>query len=134
MAVHVPARLTVAEGRKFALTVGAAFLVLAGVTWWRGHPRVSITLAALGGALVLAGLIVPGNLDRVYRAWMGLAHLISRITTPILMGLVYFVVLAPIAFGMRAFGYDPLRQRRRASSGWQPRDPGARRGDLSRQF
>ena len=29
METQVPARLTAAEGRKFALTVGAAFLVLA---------------------------------------------------------------------------------------------------------
>jgi hypothetical protein len=114
--------------------VGAAFLVLAAVTWWRGHHRVSATMGSVGGTLLVAGMVVPGKLDPVYRAWMGLAHAISRVTTPILMGVVYFIVLAPIAFVMRVFGYDPLRQRRRASSGWQSREPDARRGDLSRQF
>ena len=48
---RVPARLTPAEGRKFGLTVGAAFLVLAAIPWWRGH-RIARDCAcgALGGA------------------------------------------------------------------------------------
>ena len=37
MAAGIPARLTAAEGRKFAFTVAAAFLVLAALLWWRGR-------------------------------------------------------------------------------------------------
>ena len=53
-------------------------------------------LGALGGALALAGLVVPRDLGPVERAWMGLAHPISKVTTPIFMGVMYFLVLTPI--------------------------------------
>ena len=94
----------------------------------------STALGVLGGGLLLAGLIVPGKLDPVYRAWMGFAHALSRVTTPILMSIVYFLVITPIALFMRGFGYDPLRQRVERGGRWRTRDAGSRRSDLGRQF
>jgi hypothetical protein len=133
LATGIPARLTSAEGRKFAWTVGAAFLVLGGIVWWREHYRVATVLLSLGGILAVAGLILPGHLTGVYRAWMGLAHAISRVTTPIFMGIVYFVVLAPIGMLMRAFGKNPLAPPK-TDTVWHEREPQHRRSDLSRQF
>src|SRR5258707_6130820 len=40
----------------------------------------------VGGTLVIAALLVPTWLGPIERAWMGLAHLISKVTTPIFMG------------------------------------------------
>jgi uncharacterized membrane protein YkgB len=114
--------------------VGAAFLALGGIAWWRGHHRTALVTATLGATLVLAGALVPGRLSGVYHAWMGLAHAISRVTTPVFMGIVYFIVLTPIALVMRLLGYDPLRQRVRVASRWHSREPGRRRSDLRRQF
>ncbi len=86
VAVGIPARLTAREGRRFAFTVGTAFLVLAAISAWRGHTLPPRVLGALGGALLLAGLVVPGRLSRVHRAWMGLALALSKVTTPIMIG------------------------------------------------
>jgi hypothetical protein len=92
-------------------------------------------LASLGGVLLVAGLIVPGKLGPVYRAWMGLALLISKVTTPIFMGLTYFVVLAPIGFLMRMFGRNPMVHHPANGSFWVARQEGAaRRSNLNRQF
>ena len=90
MAAGIPARLTAAEGRRFGLTVGIAFLVLAGIACGAAIPSRSRSSASLGAVLVLAGLLVPTHLGPVERAWMGLAHLISRVTTPIFMGVDLF--------------------------------------------
>jgi hypothetical protein len=129
LAQRIPARLSPAEGRKFALTVGAAFLVLAGLSWWRGHVRPPLVLGSLGLTLSLAGLLVPGRLGPVYRFWMGLARVLSRVTTPIFMGIVYYLVLTPIGLALRAVGRNPLQRR---GSGWVRRDQV--RSDLERQF
>src|SRR6185295_3284434 len=98
MAEGVPARLTAAEGRKFGLTVGIAFLALGSFVMWRGKQRTATVLLSLGAVLVVAGLVVPRLLGPVEKAWMGLAHLISKVTTPIFMGVVYFLVITPIGF------------------------------------
>ena len=80
----IPARLSRAELRRFGLVVGGAFLVLAAVLWWRGQGLAPTIAATLGTALVAGGLLVPGRLGPVYRGWMGLAVLLSKVTTPVL--------------------------------------------------
>jgi hypothetical protein len=125
--------LTAAEGRRFAFTVGAAFLVLAGIALWRDHPLLVRVFAVLGGLLGLAGVVVPGRLGGVHRAWMGLAHLISKVTTPVFMGLVYSVAILPIGLVMQALGRNPIRHRPVNGSYWMPRGDQPR-GQLKDQF
>ncbi len=134
MAAGVPARLTAAEGRRFGLTVGIAFLVFAGIAYWRGHPTTTTVLGALGGSLSLAGLVIPTYLGPVERAWMKLAHLISKVTTPIVMGAMYLIVMTPIGLLRRGFGGNPLVHAAENHSYWQSRPEGKRAGNLTRQY
>ncbi len=135
LAARVPARLSVTEGRRFGLTVGIAFVVLGGVAWWRG--RVLVTAVALGVGLVLlmAALVVPARLGPIQRAWMGLAAAMSKITTPIFMGVVYFAVLTPTGLLRRLAGNNSLLRPRAARSFWVSRSADAqRRTGMERQF
>ena len=136
MATGIPTRLTPAQqGRRFGLTVGAAFLVLGSIAWWRGHPTTVTVLGGLGTILVLAGLVIPAYLGPVERAWMALAHAISRVTTPIVMGVMYFVVLTPIGLLRRTIGSNPLTHVAHDDTFWKPRPPNARRSaSMERQF
>lgn len=133
MAEGIPARLTPKEGRKFGLLVGGVMVLLAGVSLWRGHywpPRV---LAAVGALLILGGALIPGQLGPVYRAWMGLAHLLSKVTTPIFLGIVYYVVMTPIGLIRRLFGKNPMRHKAVNDSYWMA-PPSGGRSDLTTQF
>jgi hypothetical protein len=138
MAAHAQKKkgpLTAAEGRKFGLTVGVAFLVFAGIAWWRGHPTTSTVLGGLGGVLALAGLIIPRQLGPVERAWMGLAVLISKVTTPIVMGVMYLGVLLPVGWLRRRLGGNPLVHAEQDHSYWRTRPVGSRRSmSMRRQF
>ena len=134
MAAGVPARLTAAQGRRFGLTVGGAFLVFAAIAWWRGHPTTTTVLGGLGGTLSLAGLIVPTLLGPVERAWMQLAHLISKVTTPIVMGVMYLLVLTPVGLIRRTLGGNPMVHAPEGGTYWKSRPPGSRAGNLTRQF
>lgn len=118
------------QGRRFGLTVGAAFIVLGAIASWRGRDTVALVFWTLGGLLVVAGLLVPRGLQSVERAWMAGAHAISRVTTPIVLGILWFIAITPIAFLTRLF-----RRRPEVSPGsWVPRAEGARRSNLTRQF
>ena len=132
MANRVSARLTPTEGRRFGLTVGLAFLALAALVAWRGHPKVATTLGVLGALLVVAGLVVPERLGPIQRGWMAFALAISKVTTPIIMAVVYFLVVTPTGILRRAFGRNPLRPRADGSV-WVTRSA-EDRGDLTRQF
>jgi len=132
LAHGIPARLSPAEGRKFALTVGAAFVALAGVTWWRGHQKVATVAGALGAAFIVAGLLAPGQLGLIYRGWMAFGLALSKITTPIFMAIVYFVVITPMGILRRAIGRNALIARG-TTTVWATRDLQAS-SDLNRQF
>jgi hypothetical protein len=135
MAERISARLTSAQGRRFGLTVGGAFLAIAGLMWWRGHPSAATVLSLVGCGLSLAGLTIPTRLGAVDRAWMALAHAISRVTTPILMAVIFLLVLAPIAWLRRTIGGNPLVHATAAQSYWKPRAAGNRRSkSLKHQF
>ena len=135
MATRIPARLSAAEGRRFGLTVGAAFLALAGLAWWRGRVLTFDVAVGVGLALVIAALVVPARLGLFYRLWMGLAAMMSKVTTPIFMGIVYFVVVTPTGLVRRLAGKDSLVRPRTAKSFWISRAADAQqRTGMERQF
>ncbi|MEQ1857786.1 MAG: SxtJ family membrane protein [Longimicrobiales bacterium] len=124
---------TASDGRKFAFPVGTAFLLLAGILWWRDHAIPMWITAGLGGVLYIAGAVAPAQLGPIYRAWMRLALLISKVTTPIFMGVVYMLVFTPAGAIMRLVGKRPLVHPVTNGSVWHDATTRAR-GDLTRQF
>ncbi len=135
MAEAISTRLTAKEGRKFGLTVGVAFLALSALTAWRGHEYASWTTGVLGGLLILSGLALPTRLGPVRDFWMKLAQQISKVTTPIFMAIVYFVVFTPFGLVMRLFGRHPLKRPQENESFWMSRPTATRRrNDMERQF
>ena len=140
MADRVPARLTAAdrpalsaaEGRSFGLTLGGAFLALALVAGWRGKPTVLAALLAVAGALVASAIVAPTSLGPVQRGWMRMALAMSRVTTPLFLGAVYFLVVTPTGLLRRTFGRSPIAGPPAGASGWAPHERG--RSDLQRQF
>jgi len=123
--------LSPAEGRRFGLTVGMAFSVLGSLALWRGRPTLGMVLVGIGASLILAGLLLPGNLGPVYRAWMAFAHAISKVTTPIFLGIVYFVPITITGLVMRLLGRNPMRRTDTDGSYWVATD---QLSDLHRQF
>ena len=131
MEARVQARLSPAEGRRFGLVVGAAFLVFGALSWWRGHQVPPMVLSLLGALLIGGGLLVPGSLGPVYRGWMRMGHAMSRVTTPIVMGIIYYGLITPIGIARRTIGRNPLVHRSKDSL-WISREQ--TRSDLERQF
>jgi hypothetical protein len=116
--------------REFGLIVGGVFVLLS--VWWLYRGKLSgvaqITLP-LGALLVLLGLFLPKALVFPNRAWMLLAEGLSFVTTRIILGIVFFLIITPIGFVKRLSGWDPLHRRSgQSASYWKPyserqRDP-----------
>ncbi len=135
--INSPKRYSAAMGRRFAFTLASAFALLALITWWRGRDAPPVVFGALAVLLVLCGLAVPAALEPVERAWMALAHALSKITTPIFMGIVYFLLLVPVGLIRRVTGRNALVRKPVDGSYWIKRaaaEPEARRRRMERQF
>jgi len=130
-----PTRLTVAEGRRFGLTVGGAFLLLAAFFFWRKHTIPLWITGSFGASFALAGLVVPTLLGPVQDAWMRFAVALSKVTNPIVMGLIYYTAITPTGILRRVFGGNPLDHRNPdTDSYWRVRTPDDRKSDMHRQF
>lgn len=126
-----------ARGRRFALTLFIAFGVLALIAAWRDRDTALLVFGSLAAALGVSGLAAPASLQPIERAWMSFAHALSRITTPIFMGIVYFVLLVPVGLIRRATGHNALVREAKDDSYWIRRtqsDPEKLRRRMERQF
>jgi hypothetical protein len=119
--------------RAFGLIVALGFLLVTFAPrlghrdprWW--GLLVAVPLAIL--AIARPRMLRPLNV-----AWTGLGLMLNRITSPVILALVFYLAVVPTGLLMRAFGHDPLRRQRMpgAASYWLPR-PSAETS-MSRQF
>ena len=96
--------------REFGLLIGFGFPLLIGwlIPALIGHGLREWTLW-VGFLGILIGLTYPRLLNYPYKLWMKLGLILGWVNSRIILGLVYMIVLLPIAFVMRIIRYDPLR-------------------------
>jgi len=102
--------------REFGLVTGGIVAGLFGLFFpWildRAFPaEFPVWPWVLFAVLGIWGLVAPDSLRPVYRGWMKFGLLLSRVTTPIIMGLVFYLVVTPFGLVRRIFGKDPMARK-----------------------
>ena len=102
--------------REFALLIGFGFPILIGwlVPSLFGH-QLRVWTVWIGVIGLLLGFTAPRLLHYPYKVWMSFGYVLGWINSHIILGLVFILVLLPIAFIMRLTGYDPLRTKRKGT-------------------
>ena len=126
-----------AQQRRF----GVLLAVLAVLSAWFVHaqrvPFAGALLVLLAIALVALAAWRPRLLRRPLQAWLAFGALLARIVSPIVLALMYYVMIAPIAIIGRWTGRDELRLRRDADAPtyWIEREaPGPTAESFRQQF
>jgi hypothetical protein len=113
--------LAISSDRSFGGAVGAVLCLLGARAWHHGAHAREAALLGIGTLLLFCAWLFPSCLRPLNRAWSGLGEAISRVTTPVLMGVVYFGVVTPVALARRVMSgkvsADAMRRR------WQPEAP-----------
>ena len=94
--------------RSTGLVLAAAALAAAMV--WRAQPAVLVGGLAICAMLATLSLSAPRHLAPLNRAWMGLAHLLNRIVSPVVMLVLFCTTIVPFGLLMQLRS-DPLRRR-----------------------
>jgi hypothetical protein len=128
--------VTQTSERFFGLTFSVVFLLIGLYPLIQGlGPRpwsLALALLFLGLALWAPGLLRPVN-----TLWLRFGDLLHSITSPLILGLMFYLVITPIGLLLRLAGKDPLRLRPdpASTSYWIRREPpGPPRDSLHRQF
>ena len=94
--------------RSFGLIVGACFSAIGLVPLIYGGRGIRTWAVSVGGALIITALFAPALLKPVHRWWMRLAEVLAWVNTRLILLVVYYVVIVPIAGLLRISGRDPL--------------------------
>lgn len=88
---------------KTVLTIVVGFLVMYTITKYSWALWTAITIGILG---MLSSFIA----SKIQDLWMGLSTILSRIIPPVILSVIFYIILFPVALLSRLFGEkDPLQ-------------------------
>ena len=98
--------------RSFGFTTGAIVAVLFGLFFpWALDHAMPLWPWILSGVLIVWASIAPVSLRPAYKLWMRFGLLMSRFTTPLILGILFFGLITPTAFILSLMKWDPLSRR-----------------------
>lgn len=83
-----------------------------------GWTQVGLTLWIVAGVLCIVYYAFPSVQRPLYRSWLVAMFPLAWVMSVLVLGLVYFGILTPIAILSRLSGRDPLQLHRDAESYW----------------
>ena len=129
-------KVEMGSDRSFGLVFAAVFAIVALLPLKDGgEPR--LWAGAVAAAFLLVAFVYPRALKPLNKLWFLIGMALHHVVTPLVMGLLFFCTVTPIALIMRALGKDPLRLARddTAASYWIVRiPPGPAPETMRRQF
>ena len=129
-----PSRRDLAWFGPILLVVFAMFGAMA---WFRfDAPRVAVALWAFGAVVGLLYFAIPALRIPLYLAWMRLVFPLGWTISHVVLAVLFFLVVTPIALVMRIVRHDPLKRRwdRSASSYWTDHRTGEEISRYLRQY
>ena len=112
--------------RGFGITFIIVFALLAVWLWLRKDlPVWAIACAVMSVVTLAATFLAPSALRPFNKAWFKVGMLMHHVVTPVIMGLLFFLVVTPMGIVMRATGKDFLRLKTGPDAGkyWIDREP-----------
>jgi hypothetical protein len=111
--------------RKFGFLFAAIFCGLSIYAYYKNwHALVVAAYFATGCILWLIALVMPGILAPLNKAWFWLGQTMGKIVSPVVLGIIFFLLITPIAALGRLFGRDELKLKRSPQeSYWVERSP-----------
>lgn len=72
-----------------------------------------IFFATVIGAIFI---FIPPLARFIHQAWMGLAHILGWIVSKLVLSLIWYIILTPLAFVYRLTGHDDLQLKKNKNS------------------
>ena len=110
--------------RQFGMVL-AIISIVSGSIYFLKHRIILAQWFCGAGLVVLSlGLLAPRTLKHVYTVFLKAAHAIGWFNTRVILILIYYIVLTPIALVVKIFGKDLLNRKmdKNTSSYWAKRE------------
>jgi hypothetical protein len=93
------------ELKKFGLLIGIILILTSVMAMWKQWlmPYFSFLTAICGVILVFLGILLPLSLKIIHRFWMGFAVVLGSIVSRIILFILFYFILTPLAVVARVF-------------------------------
>ena len=122
--------------RKLGITVGSVLAAIAVLLFYFEKPS-AIYFAVIGGLLILFGTLFPQLLKPLNRIWMSLAIVLGYFMSRVILTILFYLVLTPIALLAKLVGkkFMILKYDKSAKTYWEKRSIIQKKQiDYERQF
>ena len=113
----------VGSNRKFGMIISVCFLVIALAPLLNHHATRQWALS-LSLFFATTALLFPRVLQQINVGWLKLGEFLRKITTPIILFILFFIVFTPIALILKILKKDLLNLRFSKSSSYWIEDHG----------
>jgi large-conductance mechanosensitive channel len=99
------------SNRAFGCTVGSILMAIGAVKalMTGALPLTACLMFAAGAIMLSLGIIAPSRLSTLNKLWLNIGAAIAKVVNPVILALLFFLVVAPMALLMRIIGKRPLR-------------------------
>lgn len=98
--------------RKFALLFGSIIGVLFGIFFpWMLELKTPLWPWIVALCFILWGMVLPLSLEPVYLLWMKVGLMLNKVTTPVVLGILFYLILLPVRIIMQLTGHFSLEKK-----------------------
>ena len=127
--------LQLPSNKKFGRFFSTVFLLLTIYFYFAGYVTFLVVSIILFLLTAIITLTKPSLLSSFNRFWMSIGFIIGRVVSPIVLGIIFFLVFSPIAIIMRLFGRDELNLKsKNADTFWKNRTDKIKPESFKNQF
>ena len=119
------------SNRNFGLLFAGVFALLSAYAAYQNAEAFKVYGWFVASVVVgLVAIAAPAFLTPLNKAWMKLGDLMGKVVSPLVLGVIFYVLISPVALVTRLFGRDELRLKRTHSNTcWIDRAPPGPAGD-----
>ena len=110
------------SNRKFGLFFSFIFLIASVYFYLNQHITIFILFSFLFILTIIFTILSPNKLLPLNKIWMKFGFIIGTLISPIILGIIFFLLISPVAIITRFFGRDELFLKRNSvDSYWKTR-------------
>jgi len=131
-----PDEFPLPSNRRFGYFFAVIFTSVTLYFVWVVNYPFAVAFGSVSLLIFLTASLAPERLKLFNLTWMKFGHLLAKIVNPIVLGVIFFLVLTPIALVIKLTGRDELSLKNNddGNTYWKSRDPNLHSNSFEQQF
>jgi hypothetical protein len=113
------------SNRTFGIVMALFFTGVAAFPLINGEGDLRFWALNVGGCFLILSLVYPNALSKLNYLWTCLGSTLNKVSSPIILGFIFYMIILPLGLAQRFLGKDILKLKRNSSakSYWIIREP-----------